>query len=186
MAQRLGALLLLGVALAATSGLVHKAGGAPARPVAAELPRLPGRIAPATCPIPHRYRYAFKYAAQTSKIPLPLLYAVTWVESHLDPNARSAAGARGIAQILPSTARAMGIENYDDPDVNIVAGARYLREMLDRFRKLPHPVDLALAAYNAGPTAVAAAGGAPNSESLSYVANVKQVWQRDLRAVLAC
>ena len=67
------------------------------------------------------------------------------------------------------------------PESNIVGGARYLRQMLNRF----HDVDLALAAYNAGPTAVAAAGRAPNDESVAYVANVREVWRRSF-AVLSC
>jgi len=54
----------------------------------------------------------------------------------------------------------------------VLAGARYLKQMLDRFSR----TDLALAAYNAGPTVVERLGRAPNSESLSYVANVQQRW----------
>jgi soluble lytic murein transglycosylase-like protein len=184
MAQRLGLLLLLGVALAAASGLARKAaaGQTPSRPVAATLTvaaRPDGKL---TCPIPHRFLAAYKYAHRESKIPLPLLYAFTWVESHLDPNARSSAGAHGIAQLMPSTARAVGTPNYDDPDANIVGGARYLRKMINRF----DDVDLALAAYNAGPTAVAEAGRAPNDESVSYVASVRRVWRDELPAVLTC
>lgn len=57
---------------------------------------------------------------------------------------------------------------------NVLAGARYLRLMLDRF----HSTDLALAAYNAGPTAVTRAGGAPSAEVLTYVANVTALWRR--------
>jgi soluble lytic murein transglycosylase-like protein len=140
------------------------------------------RLAAAKCPIPQRYRGAFETASEENNIPLPLLYAVIWVESRLDPNAVSAAGAHGPAQLMPSTARAVGTPDYDNPLSNIVGGARYLRQMLDRFKN----VDLALAAYNAGPTAVAAAGGAPNSEALSYVANVNRVWTAKLLAVMAC
>jgi soluble lytic murein transglycosylase-like protein len=183
MAQRLGALLLLGVALAATSGFVRKAAGdAPSRPVAAKLTVAPHTDGTRTCPIPHRFLAAYTYAAKETRIPLPLLYAFTWVESHLDPNARSSAGAHGIAQLMPSTARAVGAPNYDDPTANIVGGARYLRLMINRF----NDVDLALAAYNAGPTAVAAAGRAPNDESVSYIANVREVWRDELPAVLSC
>jgi soluble lytic murein transglycosylase-like protein len=182
MAQRLGALLLLGVALAATSGFVRKAGGAdkPSLAVAAKLAAHP--VKRLTCPIPRRYLRAYKYAATENRIPLPLLYAFTWVESHLDPNAHSSAGAHGIAQLLPSTARSVGAPNVDNPDSNIVGGARYLRAMINRF----HDVDLALAAYNAGPTAVASAGRAPNDESVAYIANVKRVWREKLPAVLTC
>ena len=56
----------------------------------------------------------------------------------------------------------------------MLAGARYLRQMLDRFER----PDLALSAYNAGPTAVEEAGGAPGSETLTYVANVNRLWRK--------
>jgi soluble lytic murein transglycosylase-like protein len=184
MAQRLGVLLVLGVALAATSGYVRKAaaGRTPGQPMAAKLTVAARPDTTRACPIPHRFLAAYKYAAKETRIPLPLLYAFTWVESHLDPDARSSAGAHGIAQLMPSTARAVGTPDYDDPASNIVGGARYLRLMLKRF----NDVDLALAAYNAGPTAVAEAGRAPNDESVSYVANVREVWRDELPAVLTC
>jgi soluble lytic murein transglycosylase-like protein len=178
MAQRLGALLLLGVALAATSGFVHNAGADPRRPILTAHLRAARPFAPPTCPIPHRYLHAFKYAAAENHIPLPMLYAVARVESNLDPEARSGAGARGLLQVLPSTGTALALD-INDPDVNVVAGARYLRAMLNRFQD----TNLALAAYNAGPTAVAAVGEPPNATSVAYVANVIRVWRRDLRAV---
>lgn len=62
----------------------------------------------------------------------------------------------------------------DHPPSNVLAGARYLRLMLNQFRS----TDLALAAYNAGPTAVARAGGAPSAETLTYVANVTRLWAK--------
>jgi soluble lytic murein transglycosylase-like protein len=184
MAQRLGLLLLLGVALAAASGLVRKAaaGRTPSQPVAAKLTVAARPDATLKCPIPPRFLAAYKFAHRESRIPLPLLYAFTWVESHIDPNARSAAGAHGIAQLMPSTAREVGAPNYDDPASNIVGGARYLRQMINRF----HNVDLALAAYNAGPTAVAAAGRPPNDESVSYVTSVNRVWRQEILAVNTC
>jgi soluble lytic murein transglycosylase-like protein len=69
---------------------------------------------------------------------------------------------------MPATARELRLA-ADNPEANVLAGARYLRQMLDRFGS----VDLALAAYNAGPTAVARAGAAPTLETLSYVKNVE-------------
>jgi soluble lytic murein transglycosylase-like protein len=181
MAQRLGALLLLGVALAATSGFVRNAGGAE-RPRTLATKKIARRSAvPLRCPIPRVYLRAMRYAAAESRIPLPMLYALIRVESNFDPNARSAAGARGLLQLLPSTGASLGL-NIDDPGENIVAGARYLRAMLNRF----HDTDLALAAYNAGPTAVAAVGEPPNAISVAYVGNVKRVWRRDLYAVKKC
>ena len=68
-------------------------------------------------------------------------------------------------QVMPATARSLQL-TADEPDSNVLAGARFLRQMLDRFRSS----DLALAAYNAGPTAVERAGGAPSGVTMSYVA----------------
>ena len=104
-----------------------------------------------------------------------MLVAVGQVESQMTPTARSAADARGLLQVLPSTGAALRL-NVDRPSTNVLAGARYLRQLLAEF----HSTDLALAAYNAGPTAVAQAGGAPTQETLDYVANVTSLW-RDLR-----
>ena len=74
-------------------------------------------------------------------------------------------------QVVPTTAEELKLD-VDRPGTNVLAGARYLKLVLERFER----VDLALAAYNAGPTAVARAGRAPNVESLTYVANVRQRW----------
>ena len=105
-----------------------------------------------------------------------MLVAVGQVESNLNPDARSSADARGLLQVLPSTAAELNLD-ANRPAANILAGARYLAQLLERF----HSTDLALAAYNAGPTAVADAGGAPTGETVQYVANVTALW-RQLRA----
>jgi peptidoglycan DL-endopeptidase CwlO len=117
-------------------------------------------------------------AADDTNLPLPLLVAVAQVESQMSPNARSSADARGLLQVLPSTAAALRLD-VSRPSANVLAGARYLRQLLDEFQS----PDLALAAYNAGPTAVARAGGAPTEETLRYVANVTALWRmlRDCR-----
>lgn len=102
-------------------------------------------------------------------VPASLLSALVWSESSYDEHAVSPAGARGLAQLMPSTAVELGV-NVDDPLDNLRGGARYLRQMLDRFGR----VDLALAAYNAGPGAVQRAGGVPNyAETQRYVAKVQ-------------
>jgi soluble lytic murein transglycosylase-like protein len=98
---------------------------------------------------------------------------VAQAESNFVPNAVSHAGARGLLQVLPSTAQELEI-NLNSPGADVLAGARYLRRMLDRFTSL----DLALAAYNAGPTAVEKAGGPPTEETRIYVAEVTQRWQK--------
>jgi soluble lytic murein transglycosylase-like protein len=78
---------------------------------------------------------------------------------------------------MPATAAELRLD-ADDPHTNVLAGARYLRRLLVRFGSL----DLALAAYNAGPTAVASAGGAPTGAVLTYVGNVR----RQHRALAGC
>jgi len=102
-----------------------------------------------------------------------MLVAVAQVESSFRPRAISHAGARGLFQLLPSTARELKLDP-DDPDANVLAGARYLRRLLDRFSSF----DLALAAYNAGPTAVARTGSAPSAETRAYVTEVNRRWQK--------
>jgi len=99
--------------------------------------------------------------------------SVAQVESNLDQEATSAAGAQGLLQVMPPTAAALRLDS-ERPETNVLAGARYLKLMMDRFRA----ADLALAAYNAGPTAVDHFGGAPSRETLTYVANVNRLWQR--------
>ena len=127
------------------------------------------------CPLPSRYRGAFELAARDTALPLPLLVAVARVESRIDQRARSSRGAQGILQVLPSTAKALGLD-ASSAGTNVLAGARYLRQLLDRFGS----ADLALAAYNAGPSAVERAGGAPSGQTVTYVANVTAAW-RSLR-----
>lgn len=102
-------------------------------------------------------RRLFERAAARHGLDARLVEAVARVESGLDPRAVSPAGAVGLMQLMPETARAMGARDPLDPEQNVEAGARYLRELLDRFGDL----SLALAAYNAGPEAVERHGGLP-------------------------
>ncbi|MDE1467593.1 lytic transglycosylase domain-containing protein [Aurantiacibacter sp. D1-12] len=98
-----------------------------------------------------------------------LLEAVIWQESRWRENAVSSAGARGLAQLMPGTARYLGVDP-DDPFANLEGGARYLREQLDRF---DGDLELALAAYNAGPARVIRSGGIPPiRETQNYVASI--------------
>ena len=120
------------------------------------------------CPVPAQFRSAFASAAAKTGVPASLLVATAYEESRMDPSAQSGAGARGLLQLMPGTARELRLDG-DDPADNVLAGASYLRQMLDRFGS----VDLALAAYNAGPTAVARAGRAPTLATLRYVKDVE-------------
>lgn len=98
-----------------------------------------------------------------------LIEALVWQESRWRPGAVSSAGARGLAQLMPGTARQMGV-NPDDPHANLEGGARYLRAQLDTFGG---DIEKALAAYNAGPGRVQAAGGIPAiRETQNYVASI--------------
>ena len=107
------------------------------------------------------------------RLPPRLLQALIWAESRFNPLAVSPVGAAGLTQLMPATARELGVANRHDPQENIEGGARYLRQMLDRFGS----VHLALAAYNAGPGAVTKAGGIPkNRETPAYVSSVIARW----------
>jgi soluble lytic murein transglycosylase-like protein len=123
----------------------------------------------AACPVPKAFRAAFARASAETNVPASLLVATAYEESEMNPAARSNAGAQGLLQLMPQTARELRLEG-SDPAVNVLAGARYLRQMLDRFGG---NIDLALSAYNAGPTAVERAGAAPSLATLRYVKNVE-------------
>lgn len=106
-------------------------------------------------------------------LPHGLLDALIWTESRYNPRAVSIAGAAGLGQLMPATAKDLGVINRFDPRSNIHGAASYLRRMLDRFGM----VHLALAAYNAGPGAVGKAKGIPmNNETPSYVRSVIARW----------
>jgi soluble lytic murein transglycosylase len=99
-----------------------------------------------------------------------LVQAVIQVESGYNHRARSRKGAMGLMQLMPDTARELGIRDPYDPEANIRAGTLYLRRMLDHFSQ---DLQLALAAYNAGPAAVRRHGGMPPyRETRNYVRRV--------------
>jgi soluble lytic murein transglycosylase-like protein len=134
--------------------------------------------APSRVLLPVSYREALyepliREAEVRYRLPPGLMQALVWAESRFNPMAISPAGAAGLSQLMPATARELGVSNRHDPRQNIDGGARYLRQMLDRFGE----VRLALAAYNAGPGAVTRAGGIPrNRETPAYVRSVLQRW----------
>ncbi|MEE4155007.1 MAG: lytic transglycosylase domain-containing protein [Erythrobacter sp.] len=119
--------------------------------------------------IPARYAPKIAELSQRFDLSPTLLEALVWQESRWRERAVSHAGARGLAQLMPGTARYLGVDP-DDPMQNLEGGARYLREQLDRF---DGDLEKALAAYNAGPGRVIRAGGVPNiRETRLYVAAI--------------
>ena len=125
----------------------------------------------ATLPVwvPAPYRGLVTSAALGAGLPPILLAALLRSESGFDPRAVSPAGARGIAQFMPATARGLGLGDPFDPAEAIPAAARLLAGHLRAFGSVP----LALAAYNAGPAAVERYGGVPPfRETQAYVARI--------------
>lgn len=114
-----------------------------------------------------------KKAAITHQLEEALIKAVIHAESHFNPLALSRKGAMGLMQLMPQTAKQLGIDNAFDIESNIFAGTAYLAKMLKRFNG---NLDHALAAYNAGPSRVEQYQGIPPfSETLKYVAKVKRL-----------
>lgn len=121
--------------------------------------------------VPAQYQQIFQQAAATYGVPVSMLEAVSQVESNYNPNAVSSAGAQGMMQIMPGTAKGLGI-NPLDPTQAINGAAQLLSEKLNAFGSVP----LALAAYNAGDGAVEQYGGIPPyPETQNYVTKVTSV-----------
>lgn len=124
------------------------------------------------------FAQALTSASQRAGLPSALVKAVVQEESGGDPSAVSPAGAQGLMQLMPETAKGLGVSNPFDPQQNLAGGTHYLRSMLDRFHDLPD----ALAAYNAGPEAVDKYGGVPPyPETRAYVQHVMAAYSSALR-----
>ncbi len=118
--------------------------------------------------MPEQYAKAISRAAQRWNVSGALLAAQLYAESNFNPFARSNAGAQGIAQFMPATARAYGFDPRD-ADASIDGQAHLMRDLLRQFASVP----LALAAYNAGPARVEACGCIPPfPETQAYVAKI--------------
>jgi soluble lytic murein transglycosylase len=120
-------------------------------------------------PMHWQYDGLIGLAARQHRVQPALVKAVIAAESNFDPGAVSRKGARGLMQLMPHTAEALGVGDPFQPAENVRGGTRYLRHMLDRYGDL----ERALAAYNAGPSAVDRFGGVPPyPETRDYVKRV--------------
>ena len=130
---------------------------------------------------PTKYRGHILAAAKETKVDPALIRAVISVESGYNPSARSSAGAVGLMQLMPGTAKRYGVKNRLDPAQNIHGGARYLRDLQVMF---DNNLQLVLAAYNAGEDAVMKYGKRvpPYRETVAYVPKVMQLYRKYSRA----
>ncbi|HRF91091.1 MAG TPA: lytic transglycosylase domain-containing protein, partial [Desulfobacter postgatei] len=125
---------------------------------------------------PDVYNDIISRAASDFGVDQALIKAVIHAESCFDPNAVSSKGARGLMQIMPQNDASLNISNPFDPSQNIMGGTRYLKRMLIRYNE---KLALALAAYNAGPSAVDKYNNIPPyEETQTYVERVKSLYLR--------
>lgn len=124
-----------------------------------------------------RYVVIVERASRAAGVDGALVHALIFAESSYDATAVSPAGAMGLMQLMPGTARRYGVADLFDPEQNVRAGARHLRDLLEQF---DGDVELAIAAYNAGPNAVIRAGNRvpPYPETRRYVPRVMGYYHR--------
>lgn len=130
--------------------------------------------------MPRDLRVAIQEAARLYDLDPNLLAAMAFKESAFNPRAVSRRGARGILQLMPRTARALGVRDSFDTRENVLGGARYVRELLDRFNG---DLDLTLASYNLGPERVSREGKAATPGVVKYVGDIKAYYAYALRAL---
>jgi soluble lytic murein transglycosylase-like protein len=123
---------------------------------------------------PQEIDAAIEKAAARHNVDANLVRAVVKVESNFNPNAVSRKGAMGLMQLMPQTARQLNVTNPFDPEQNIEAGVRHLKKLMENYGG---DVRLSLAAYNAGPGAVARWSGVPHfAETRNYVRRITQLY----------
>lgn len=151
----------------------------PPQPVVAEVVEPPPAAAPRLPTEADMRRYAaiIRGASRRYGIEGDLVHAMIWAESSFNPDAVSSAGAGGLMQLMPETAKSYGVTNVFDPEENIRAGTKIMSQLLAQF---DGDVELALAAYNAGPNAVVRAGNRipPHPETEAYVPKVMEYYRR--------
>lgn len=131
-------------------------------------------------PVPQYIASIINRASQKYGVDPNLIAAMAFRESAFNPNAVSSRGARGLLQLMPRTAKALGVTNAFDPEQSIFGGTKYIASLIDRFHG---NVDLALAAYNAGPELVAKAGPNATQEAIDYVAAIKGYYRAALNSL---
>lgn len=120
----------------------------------------------------------FEEASETYNVPISLVKAVAKAESNFNADAVSSAGAQGVMQLMPATAKSLGVNDSFDAYENIMGGTKYLGQLLDKY---DGDVSLALAGYNAGMGNVAKYGGVPPfTETKNYIEKVMDYAKMDL------
>jgi len=147
-------------------------------PVFAGTPSLAMNGFPA--PVPQYLAGIINKAAKTYDVDPNLIAAMAFRESAFNASAVSTRGAQGIMQLMPRTAKALGVKDAFDPEESVVGGTKYIKSLLDRFHG---NVDVALAAYNAGPELVAKVGPAATQEAVNYVTAIKSYYENALRSL---
>src|SRR5688572_17885740 len=130
-----------------------------------------------TAELIHRFSSIIEATSRSHGVDAALVHAVITAESGYNPAAVSRAGARGLMQLMPDTAKRFGVRNIMDPTENIQGGVKYLRELLTLFNG---NMELAVAAYNAGENAVIRAGNRvpPYAETMHYVPKVLGLYRK--------
>jgi len=131
-------------------------------------------------PVPQYLASIINSAAAKYGVDPNLIAAMAFRESAFNASAVSSRGAQGIMQLMPRTAKGLGVKDAFNVEESVFGGTKYIKSLLDRFHG---NVDVALAAYNAGPELVAKAGPAATQEAVDYVAAIKAYYENAIRSL---
>jgi soluble lytic murein transglycosylase-like protein len=131
-------------------------------------------------PLPRYLAEIIKDASREYGVDPNLIAAMAYKESRFRPTAVSSRGAQGIMQLMPRTAKSLGVTDSFDVRQNVFGGTKYMKKMLERFNG---DLEMSLAAYNAGPERVAKEGPRATNEAIDYVAAIKAYYRVATRAV---